>query len=151
MGEKGRLFTGARARFSINGIKVGYARNVSVTEEIEYFPVEVLDNIEVEEHVPVAYRVRFSASMFRIIGETLKTQGFFPEVGGNTEEHLTNILFSGDLTATIEDTKTGRSGKVFATLEQVKVASHTWTIDARGVVGEDMEFVAVRLRDESEI
>jgi len=148
MAEKGRLFTGARARFSINGVKVGYARNVAVTEQIEQFPIEVLDNIEVEEYVPIAYRVQFTASMFRIIGETVKTLGFFPETGGNTEEHLENILVSGDLVATIEDTKTS---KIFATLEQVKVTSHSWTIDARGVVVEDLEFVAIRLRDESEI
>jgi hypothetical protein len=145
--EKGRLFTGARARFSINGVKVGYARNVAVTEEIQYDPVEVLDNIEVEEYVPVAYRVTFTASQFRIIGETVKSLGYFPNVGTNTNEHLENILVSGDLTATIEDTKTG---KLFATVEQVKVASHNWTIDARGVVGEDMTFVAVRVKDESE-
>ena len=148
MAEKGRLFTGARARFSINGVRVGYARNVSITEELEYFPVEVIGNLETEEHVPIAYRVRFTASMFRIIGETLKTLGFFPEVGGNTDEHLTNVLTSGDMVATIEDTKTG---KIFATVEQVKVASHSFTVDARGVVGEDLEFVAIRLLDESEI
>lgn len=148
MAEKGRLFTGARARFSINGVRVGYARNVSITEELEYFPVEVIGNLETEEHVPIAYRVRFTASMFRIIGETLKTLGFFPEVGGNTDEHLTNVLTSGDMVATIEDTKTG---KIFATVEQVKVASHSFTVNARGVVGEDLEFVAIRLLDESEI
>lgn len=148
MAEKGRLFTGARARFSINGVKVGYARNVAVTEEIQYDPVEILDNIEVEEYVPVAYRVTFTASQFRIIGETVKSLGYFPNVGQNVEEHLENILISGDLTATVEDTKTG---KLFATLEQVKVASHNWTIDARGVVGEDLTFVAIRVKDESEI
>jgi hypothetical protein len=148
MAEKGRLFTGARARFSINGIRVGYARNVAVTEEIQYDPVEVLDNIEVEEYVPVAYRVTFTASQFRIIGETLKSQGFFPPNGANKDEHLENILVSGDLNATVEDTRTGR---IFSTLEQVKVASHNWTIDARGVVGEDMTFVATRVKDESEI
>jgi len=148
MAEKGRLFTGARARFSINGVKVGYARNVALTESITYEPVAVLDNIEVEEYVPTGYEVRFTASMFRIIGETLKTLTWFPPVGGNVEEHLENILVSGELTATIEDTKTTR---IFATVEQVKIASHNWTIDARGVVGEDVEFVAIRVRDESEI
>lgn len=148
MAEKGRLFTGARARFSINGVKVGYARNVAVTEEIQYDPVEILDNIEVEEYVPVAYRVTFTASQFRIIGETVKSLGYFPNVGSNTEDHLENILVSGDLTATVEDTNTG---KLFATLEQVKVASHNWTIDARGVVGEDLTFVAIRVKDESEV
>lgn len=144
--EKGRIFTGARARFSINGVKVGYARSVNVTEETEYQPVEVLDNIEVEEYVPTAYRVTFTCSLFRIIGETLKSQGWYPSVGTNTEEHLSNILTTGELSAQIEDTKTG---KVVSTIEQVKIASHNWTIDARGIVGEDVTFNAIRVKDET--
>ena len=148
MAKPGNLFTGARARFSIDGVKVGFARNVTVREEIQLDPVEVLDNIEVEEYVPVAYRVTFSASVFRIIGETIKSREWFPKTGDNTKDHLTNILNSGELTATIEDTRTNA---LFATLEQVRVQSHNWTIDARGVVGEDIEFVAVRLKDETEV
>ena len=146
--EKGRIFTGARARFSLNGVRVGYARNVSVSEEISYEPIEVLDNIEVEEFAPVAYRVTFTCSMFRVIGETIKSKGWFPLTGGNTEEHLANILTQGDMTAIIEDTKTGT---VFATLEQVKVQSNNWTIDARGVVGTDLTFSAIRTKDGSEV
>lgn len=148
MGEKGRILTGARARFSIGGTKVGYARNVNVSEEVRYDPVEVLDNIEVQEFVPIGYTVRLRASQFRIVGETIKSLGYFPSVGANTEEHLSNILTNGDLVATIEDSKTG---KIIATVEQVKVASHNYTIDARGVVGEDVEFVGIRVKDESEI
>ena len=148
MAEKGKLLTGARARFSIEGIKVGYAQNVTVTEEIQYDPAECLDNIEVEEHAPVAYRVRFSARKFRIVGDTLKEKGWFPKTGKNTSEHLENILTSGDLVATIEDTKTG---KIVSTVEQVKIASLNWTVDSRSIVGEDVEFVAVRVKDESEV
>lgn len=146
--QKGRLLTGARARFSIEGIRIGYARSVSITEEIQYDPADVLDNIETEEFVPTAYRVTFSASQFRIVGETLKSLGLFPSTGNSPAEHLENILVSGDLSAQVEDTVTG---KIIATLEQVKVASHNWTVDARGVVGEDMTFVAIRLKDESEV
>lgn len=148
MAEKGRLLTGARARFSIEGRKVGYARNVSISEEIQYEAIEVMDNIEVEEQVPIAYRVTFSASQFRIIGETFKSLGFFPSNGANTDAHLENILTTGELTATIEDTATGQ---IMATVEQVKVASHNFMIDARGVVGEDITFNAIRLKDESEV
>jgi len=148
MAEKGRLFTGARARFSIDGVKVGYARNVNVSEAITYEAVNVIDNVEVEEYVPLGYEVTFTASKFRIVGVTLKNKGWFPSIGANTEEHLTNILQTGDLVATIEDTATG---SLFATLEQVKVASHNRTIDARGIVGEDITFNAIRLKDESEV
>lgn len=148
MAEKGRLFTGARARFSIEGTKVGYARNVNISEEIQYDPVEILDNIQVEEYVPVAYRVSFSASHFRIIGETVKSLGWMPSLGNSPSDHLENILINGDLASLIEDTSTGTP---FATIEQVKVATRNWTIDSRGIVGEDLTFVAIRVKDESEV
>jgi hypothetical protein len=149
MAEKNRVLTGARALFSIDGVRVGYARNVSIGEAVTYEPIQVLSNVETEEFIPTGYDVEnFSASMFRIIGETIKSLGWFPSNGANTEEHLTNILTSGDLTASIEDTSTG---KIFANVEQVKVQSHSFSIDARGVIGEDVNFVAIRLKDESEI
>ena len=49
--------------------------------------------------------------------------------------------------ATIEDNQTG---KLIGTFEQVRVRGHNFSIDARGVVGEDVQFVAIRLKDESE-
>jgi hypothetical protein len=146
--EKGLVFTGARARFSVNGKKVGWAPNVSGSEEIQYDEAEVLDNIQIQEHVPVRYRATLSMSQIRIVGQTLKSQGFFPKIGANGEEHLKNILTNGDLVATVEDNETGN---IIATYEQVKVASHNWTINATGIVGEDVTFVAIRAKDESEI
>ena len=146
--EKNVVFTGARARLLIEGVKVGWATNVAVSEEITYEAVEVLDNIQVQEHVPTAYRVTLTASRVRIVGKTLKSQGWFPSIGANAETHLSNILTSGDLAVTIEDNETGA---ILAQFEQVKVASHNWTVNARGIVGNDVTFVAIRLKDESEI
>lgn len=147
-GQKGKIYTGARARFSVEGKIVGYARNVSGSESIEYQPVEVLDNIEVEEHVPIAYRVTLTAGMFRIVGETLKSNGLFPVNGKDSSDHLLNILLTGELNAQLEDVVTG---KIVAQVTQVKVATRNFTVDARGIVGEDVEFVAIRMQDESEI
>jgi len=144
--EKGRVFTGARARFILKGKKVGYATNVAGSEEIQYDPVEVLDNIQVEEFVPVAYRVSFTASLVRIFGETVKTLGFFPQVGVDPAEHLRNILLSGELSAVLED---NQNETPVMTLEQVKVQSHNFTVNARGIVGMDLTFVATRMKDES--
>lgn len=148
-GGKGRILTGARCRFSVNGKVIGYARNVNISESLQYEPIETLDNLEVEEHVPVGYAVTMSASMFRLVGSTLKSEGLFPSNGANAEEHLRNVLLqSGIMAATVEDTKTG---KVISEVSNVRVTTHNWGIDARGVVGEDVEFVAIRVSDESEI
>jgi hypothetical protein len=142
------VITGARARFMINGQKVGYARNVSVGEMLRYDPVEVLDNIEVQEHVPVAYTVQLRVGKFRLLGDTMKSLGYFPKTGGSSTEHLSNVLTSGVMTAAIQDSKTGAN---LATIEGVRVASTNWNVDARGVVGEDVDFVAIRSKDESEV
>jgi hypothetical protein len=146
--EKNLVLTGARARLLLNGVKIGWATNVSIGEEIAYEPVEVLDNIEVQEHVPTAYRVTFTAGRVRIVGQTWKSQGFMPKGGANAEERLTNIINQGDITAIIEDNQTGQ---ILATIEQVRVASHNYTVNARGIVGNDVSFVGVRIKDESEI
>lgn len=148
MADKGRVFTGSRARLLINGVKVGYASNCSGREEITYEPIKVLDNIQVQEHVPTAYTVSFSAGMVRIIGETVKSLGYFPTLGANASDHLSNILTNGTLTVTIEDNQTG---SIFMTLEQARATNNNFTIDAQGVVGTNMDFVAIRMRDESEV
>jgi hypothetical protein len=131
----------------IDGKKVGYATNVAGSEEYQYDPVEVLDNIEVEEFVPVAYRVTFTASLVRIMGETIKSQGYFPQGGTSPADRLTNVLLQGDMVCVIEDSKTNTK---MMTLEQVKMSSRNFTVNARGIVGKDVTFVAVRMRDESE-
>lgn len=146
--EKNVVFSGARAQFLVNGIKIGFGTNVTVTEEIQYEPVVVLDNVQIQEFVPVGYTCSLTASRIRIVGKTLKSQGFFPSIGSNAEEHLENILTSGDMTCLILDNQTKTD---LATFEQVKVASHNWTVSARGIVGNDITFVAIRVRDESEI
>lgn len=148
MGEKGRVLTGIRARFSLNGVKVGYARRVSLGDSYQFEPIDVLDNIETEEHVVTGYQVdTFTAGMFRIVGETLVSAGYMPRKGKSAEEHLRNVLLQGELTATIQDTKTGRN---IAIVTGVKIASRNYTIDGRGATGEDVTFVATRQKDESE-
>ena len=133
------VFSGARARFKIDGEVVGFAGGVSGSESIDYEPVDVLDLLEVREYVPVAYRATLSAQVFRVIGQSLKALGIFP-----IQE---NILTSGDLTCTVEDRITGNTMSQF---EGCKAQEHSFDISARGLVSENITFVTVRLRDEFE-
>jgi hypothetical protein len=134
-----QAFSGARARFKIDGVVVGFAGGVSGSESIDYEPVDVLDLLEVREYVPVAYRATLNAQIFRVVGKSLKALGIFP-----TEE---NILTSGDLTATIEDRLTGNTTAQF---EACKCQEHSFDVTARGIVSENVTFVTIRLRDEFE-
>lgn len=157
---RGQIFSGARARFTINGTVIGYATNCTGSEEIMYEPIEVLDHLQVVEFVPVGYRVSFSAGRVRLIGDNVGTNGSlrgqlaaFPRLGQDDQEFLLNILNQDDLQCQIEDsvgTANDAKAKIFMRLEHVRVASRNWSITPRGVVGEDVGFVAVRMLDEIE-
>lgn len=154
---RGQVFTGARARFMVNNKTVGYATSVSGSESIMYEPIEVLDNIQVAEHVPLGYYVSFSASRVRLFGANAGTAGSlkgelaaFPKLGADSDALLANILdLADDMTCVISDAA-GRRGENFMTLKNVKITSHNWAIAARGVVGEDISFVAIRMHDEED-
>lgn len=120
-----------------------YATNVSYSEEIQHDPVEVLDQFDVAEHVPIAYRVTFSAQMVRVVTNPIKLRD-----GVVIQPRLEDILTSPELTATVEDRGTGN---VIANIERVKCVRYTQNVGARGIVLNDVEFVAIRIRDESEI
>ena len=134
-----QVFSGARARFKIDGNIVGFAGGVSGSESVDYEPIDVLDLLEVREFVPVAYRATLSAQIFRVIGNSLKQAGIFPA------ENDTAILAAEDLTCSVEDKQTGDT---MAQFEKCKAQEHTFDITARGIVSENVTFVTVRLRDE---
>lgn len=139
--------TGARCVFSINGKVVAYARSVAISEAIDYNPIETLNDIRVREFCPVSYRVTLSCEVVRLIGTTLKSMGFFAATAQAASTQLVNILNTGDLVATVEDSVTGT---VLATVNGVKIASHSWSVDARGMIMESVEFVAISLSEESD-
>ena len=134
------VFAGARARFKVNGQKVAYAGGVSGEEAIDLEPVDVLDLIEVLEHVPVGYRANLNANVFRVVGQSLKNLGIFPLE--------TNILASGALEASVEDSQTGRTIALF---QGVKASTKGFDIAARGLVTNNISFVAIRCLDEAEV
>jgi hypothetical protein len=127
----------------LEGVPVLYATNVNYSEEIQYDPVEVLDLLEVAEFVPVAYRVTFTSQHVRVVTNPIKNRDgiqIFPK--------LSDILQAPDLTAAIEDNVTG---EILANIQRVKASRYTVNIGARGIVLTDVEFVAIRIEDESEI
>jgi hypothetical protein len=135
-----QVFSGPRARFKLDGVTIAYAGGVSGEETIDYEAVDVLDLLEVKEHVPVAYRATLNAQLFRIIGNSLKAQGVFPRVS--------EIITSVALTAAIEDAEL--TGQTMALFTGVRTAGHTFDVTARGLVSENVNFVAIKVQDESE-
>jgi hypothetical protein len=146
--DKGLIFSGARARVSMSGTPLGFAVNVSGSEEYQYDPLEVLGNIEVSEHIPIAYRVTLSASQVWFVNESLKSQGLFPKGGASPEDRLRNVLSQADLNFLIEDSQTDETMGLF---EQVRIANYNFSITARAIVARDINFVAIRYKDVSEV
>lgn len=143
MAGRGLVLTGARARFSINGVKVMYATSVDYSEDTEQTPIEVLDQLEVAEHVATAYRVTMSSQHVRVITNPIKNRdgiAIFPR--------LADIIGHPEMTAVLEDSITGA---VLATIQRVKPARYRQAVGARGIVLVDVEFVAIRIQDESEV
>lgn len=145
------VFSGARAIFSIGpegskGLPVAFAQSVSGEESIEYTPVEVLDVIEVREFVPVAYRASLNCAIFRTIGRSMKALKIFPKA------LQSDILTSGDLMCTVvDDNANGGTGHTLYKYEQCKATTTNFDLSARGVVSENVSFVAIRRKDEFEL
>lgn len=143
MAERGLVLTGARARLSIEGVPVFYTLNANYGEEQMLEPIEPLDQLDVAEHVVTGYRVNFSAQVVRVITASLKLRD-----GVTIFPRLEDMLTAGELTATIEDRV---RGTVLANIERVKANRYNINVGARGIVLTDVDFVAIRIRDESEI
>ena len=158
------VLTGARAIFKVGANKVAFASNVDVGEEIQYEPVEVLDNIEVQEYAPVGYRVSFTCGIFRTIKGSAAINSLpgtaVPDIGaGDTPgagqfgsliqmgiwPQEQNILTSGVLTCTITDRITGTT---LMTLQEAKASNNNYSVTARGIVGQQLSFVAIRIKSE---
>ena len=147
------IFTGARARFFIDGVPIGYCAGVNGEEAIDYEPVQTLDFLQVREHVPVSYRASMSAAFFRLIGSSLKEYAGKEEDAGNLEifPKFNNILTSGAMSAAIVENKSADGPRVIAQFQDVRAASKTFDVSSRGIVTENCSFVAINMFDESEI
>jgi len=145
-----KVFSGARAVFKFNDSIVGFASGVSGSEEITYEPVDTLNHLEVREYVPTGYRVTFTAQLFRTISVgpstdedapgSIKEQNIFPK--------FNDILRITGCDALIQDKV---SGKILFLLQQCKTSSYNFNVSARGIVGLNVSFVAIRAFDESEV
>jgi hypothetical protein len=135
------VFTGPRCRFTVNGVTIALGRDVSAQEEIVYDPLEVLNNIEVAEHVPVGYRAGMGASQIMQVNQTLEALNIFPKKGQDHRSFLRNILTLPDLVGQVEDEI---SDIVVARVLGVKLASRNFAVNARGSVPAELGFVARR-------
>lgn len=148
---QGRVGSGPRSRLFIDGQPVGYATGVDITEDTQYEPIRVLDNIEVSEFVPIGYEASISTRRCRLVPGSPRGGSdltFMPKLGGDAEIHLRNLLarpegFDIQVDDIINPT-------TMALLTGAVATRRGWSVDARGIIGENIDFLGIRLYDESE-
>lgn len=140
---KGNVLSSARVKLLIEGIPCMYCYGVDFGEQYQYEPIEPLDTLEVVEHVPLAYRVNFSARFVRIYRQPLRLHQ-----GIEIYPRLANVLQAGELTGAIEDRI---SGDIVTNITGVKGEGRSWSVQNRAIIMTDATFVARKLIDESEI
>lgn len=157
--RKGRSLHGGRALFFIHtpdGVReMGYGGGVEAEDMIIFEEAVVLGKMKVQEHIPVGYHVtRFTCQRIRLLSDGLTGDSgegalpaIFPRHGNNDAEFLNNLLAQDEIFCTLQDVSTGI---VFATLEDVKVAGRALNVVPRRLVLEDISFVAVAIKDETE-
>lgn len=145
--ERKQLFTGARGRLIMNGVRVGWATGVSGSRSYQKEPVEVLDNLEVEEHATLGYRVSLRCSVVGLVSQSLVSAGLLPAVGQSSEEHLRNLLAQTPFTVQIEDNQTGAVRWEFTRCE---IADESFNLQARSLMMTDVNLVGIRVADVAE-
>lgn len=159
-----KIFTGARAKFFVQladgtTMPMAYGSGVSGDESIDLEAVEVLDNLRILEHVPVGYRCSLNCQLFRTIVGTGHTS---PVVTGTIEGRMgslkqrgimplfEDILTTGAMTSYVLDSGAGKgTGIKVYTYHGVRTAASSFDITPRGIVGENVTFVATYRTDES--
>jgi len=138
-----KVMTGARAIFAKEGTPVAYAGGCDGTEEVMYEPVDVLNNLFVQEHAPVGYRCSLNAAVFRVPDASPKAQGIFPGMLNPAD-----VLVAGGWQAYLKD---AANGHMVALMEGCKPTSCNFSVTARGLMQDNMSFVGIRMLDVSEI
>lgn len=140
---KGLVASGARVALMLDGKKLFYCYGCNWSEEVVRDPIEPIDQLEVAEHVPLAYRCTFTSQHVRTVGNPVKNLN-----GVKVMPRLGDILTAGTLTGTVKDRVTN---KVLATVKDVEFTRYDTRVANRQIVMTDVTFVCIKITDESEV
>lgn len=133
------VLSAPRAKLIIDGNEIGYASNISATENIALQRVDVLGDIDSKEIVPVGRSVSVQAGFVRISGESLKDLGMIPR--GGTLEVLNFAEITIEVYDQVGDFPVWR-------IEGCRAESRNWTVQAGSIVSTNASFQARRIYDE---
>lgn len=132
-----QVSTGCKLELNIGGTVVAFASNVSYNLQHNHQPIELLNEVTVNEHAELGVTVDFTASMFRVNKKAAVALGIMPRIS--------SFLQQPELVCTIFDkTKTS----VLVTITGVKCTGRNGSVDARGAFTEQLSFVGRVMFDE---
>ena len=140
-----RVMTAARARFFMNGQRMGHALGVTVTENIQQDPVSVLDNVRPVEFATTAYSATLRVQVYKLPNEDIVQAGLWPRQGRDPDEQKSLLLNFQPMTCDLYDSHMQQFvGKVFG----VMPTTRTLNFQPRGIIVSDLSFVALGFSDE---
>lgn len=143
MALAGRTVTGARCKLLINGVEVGFATGISITENIAQQPIDVLGEIDSVEIEPTGRSVTMNANMVRIKSQTLQSLGVWPAVDKGTVEAVNFPAMDGLVLDAVDD------NTVLYKVEGLKCQNRSLNVDSRGIMSLNVSFMGLRLFDET--
>jgi len=132
--------SGARVVFRVNGEKVAFANAINYTVQHQHQPVDVLDQLEPAEYAETGYVVNFTATTFRIGGQSAMATGLRPR--------LEDILTQPELQAELIDRI---NGTTLMLIQRVKCTQEDFNVDARSLGQSTLSFVGIRQDDEGSL
>src|SRR5512136_1501543 len=131
------VLTGGRARFFLNGLRIGWAMGVTVTEDITQEPVNTLDALVPAEHATTGYTVQMQCNIYKVPTKDLVAAGLWPRAGRTPDEQKMILYSFPELTAELWDSFLDVPvGKVY----RIKPRTRNIQVQARGLVAVNCTF-----------
>ena len=137
----GKAISGAAAVLYIGeqSTPIGWCTGVNAQETLEYAPIDVIGDVDVQGHEPLRRTVSMSAAFVRIKNESLQSQQAW--VRGETLD----VIAWPQMRAVLFDTA---SGVALYTIEGLYPQTRSWQVQKGSVITINATFYARKMVDE---
>jgi len=139
------VLTGAKITFYLGETVVAYGSALNVTINQGLTPIHTIDRLAPVEYAEIDYTCTFSITRFRVPKNNARPGTGSPvELGWQSK--LQNMLTQGTISARVYDKSTQQNVLV---IEEVKMTTRNFSIAARDVGNETLDFVGILAYDEA--
>lgn len=125
-----KVFTGSKASFKINGVKVAFASSITINQTNQLTRVDVLDQLESAELAETGHEVNCTVNLFKVDENALALFGLDPS-------DINSLLTQPELTIEVYDRV---NDQVQYTILGAKFEAGNGSVDARGIFSGSWSF-----------